>query len=66
VSYWKAKSAAAGEQVKRLVVPFFAFVSRGEEEPPERPHVFRIIDEDGNEREVFAPPGPGQVTHWRW
>lgn len=56
MSYWKAKSAAAGEQVKRLAAPFFAFV-RHEEQPPERPNVFTIVDEDGVEREVFAPRG---------
>jgi hypothetical protein len=61
MSYWKTKSAAAGEPVKRLVAPFFAFI-RHEESPPARPHVLTIIDEQGNEREVYAPPG--RVTRW--
>ena len=30
MSYWKTKSAAAGEQVKRLVAPFFAVIRHDE------------------------------------
>ena len=41
-----------------------AFVGRSENEPPERPRVFKIVDENGNEREVYAPPG--HVVRWRW
>ena len=61
MSYWKTKSAAAGEQVKRLVAPFFAFIYH-EEQPPERPNVLKIVGEDGVEREMFVPRG--QVTRW--
>jgi hypothetical protein len=52
------------EQVKRLLEPLIAVIRHGEGEPPVRPHVFKIVDEHGNEREVFAPPG--HVTRWPW
>ena len=56
MSYWKSKPA--GEQARRLLEPLIAFVSRDPaDEPPERPHVFTIVDEHGVEREVFAPRG---------
>jgi hypothetical protein len=34
-----------------------AFIGRGEDEPPVRPWTFKIVDEHGVEREVYAPPG---------
>ena len=61
MSYWKTESTAAGEPVKRLVAPLVYFI-RHDEQPPERPHVFKIVDADGTEREVYAPRG--QVTRW--
>jgi hypothetical protein len=64
VSYWKTKPEAAGEQVRRIAEPLVAFIGRGEDEPPVRPHVFKIVDEHGVEREVYAPPG--NVTRWPW
>jgi hypothetical protein len=63
MSYWKTTAEAAGEQVRRaLSLPLALLVGRGEDEPPERPHVFTIVDEYGVEREVYAPPG--RVTRW--
>jgi hypothetical protein len=62
VSYWK--TTLAGEQVKRVLEPLLAVIRHGGEEPPERPRVFTIVDENGNEREVYAPPG--RVTPWPW
>ena len=61
MSYWKTKSTAAGQQVKRLVAPLFTVIHH-DDQPPERPHVFKIAGENGVEREVFAPHG--QVTRW--
>jgi hypothetical protein len=63
VSYWKTKSVAAGQQLKHLVAPFFAVIHH-EDQPPERPHLLTITDENGSPREVSAPPG--QITRWRW
>lgn len=52
------------QPLRRLLEPLVAFIGRGEDEPPERPHRFTIVDEHGNEREVVAPRG--QVMHWPW
>jgi hypothetical protein len=54
---------AAGQQLKHLVAPFFAVIHH-EDQPPERPHLLTITDENGSPREVSAPPG--QITRWRW
>jgi hypothetical protein len=62
VSYWKTKPAV--EQARQLLEPLVAFIGRGEDEPPVRPWTFKIVDEHGVEREVYAPPG--RVMRWRW
>jgi hypothetical protein len=60
-SYWK-KAAEPVEAAQRFLAPLVAFVGRGEDEPPARPHVFKIVDEHGDVREVFAPPG--HISRW--
>jgi hypothetical protein len=57
MSYWKTNGGVAAAQVKRVVGPLMMVFSRGEPKPPVRPHVFTIVDEQGVEREVFAPRG---------
>jgi hypothetical protein len=61
MGYWKTTTEAAGEQLRKVVEPLIAFVRHGEPEPPVQPRVFRIVDENGVEKEVFAPPG--NVSH---
>jgi hypothetical protein len=36
--------------------PLVAVIRHGGDEAPERPHRFTIVDENGVEREVYAPP----------
>jgi hypothetical protein len=58
---WKAgRWETPGGPVSRVVEVLWAFL--GHDDAPERPRRFRIVDEDGVEREVFAPPG--HVTRW--
>jgi len=46
----------AEQGLRRLVVPLRRLgLVRREAEPREQPYVFKIIDEQGNEREVKAP-----------
>jgi hypothetical protein len=41
-----------------MLEPLIAFVSGDStDEPRQRPRTFTIVDENGDEREVFAPPG---------
>jgi hypothetical protein len=41
-----------------MLEPLIAFVSRDStDEPPQRPRTFTIVGENGDEGEVFAPPG---------
>jgi hypothetical protein len=49
-----------------LLEPLLAVIGHGEPEPPPpaRAHVFKILDEHGNEREFYAPPT--HVTRWPW
>jgi hypothetical protein len=72
-SYWKKKAVEpaqatgarmrARDAIKRAVdTVVFAVINHNE--PPARPHVFKIVDEHGVEREVYAPPG--HVTRWPW
>ena len=50
---------------RRLVAPLRRLgLVRRETGPPERSYVFKIVDEQGNEREVVAPRG--RFTRWRW
>jgi hypothetical protein len=49
------------EQAKRLIAPLVAFVG-GEDEHQPRQRRFKIVDEHGNEREVYAPPG--HISRW--
>lgn len=43
--------------------PLLAIIRHDEgDESPERPHVFKVVDKHGNEREVYAPLG--HVTRW--
>jgi hypothetical protein len=50
--------------LRRLVEPLRRLgLVRREAEPPERPYVFKIVDEQGNEREVV--PRRGRFTSWR-
>jgi hypothetical protein len=61
---WPKKIEQGAEQgLLRLVEPLIALI-RHEDEPPERPYVFKIVDEQGNEREVVAPRG--RFTRWLW
>jgi hypothetical protein len=41
-------------RVERFLAPLVAFIGRGEDE--RRPTRFKIIDQNGVEREVYAPP----------
>jgi hypothetical protein len=61
---WPKKSEHGAEHgFRRLVEPLIAVI-RHEGESPERPYVFKIVDEQGNEREVVAPRG--RFTRWPW
>jgi hypothetical protein len=54
----------AEQGLRRLAEPLgrLGFASRHVAGPPERPYVFKIVDEQGNEREVVAPRG--RFTRW--
>lgn len=59
---WPRKIEQGAEQgLRRLVEPLIAVI-RHEDEPLEHPYVFKIVDEQGNEREVVAPRG--RFTRW--
>ncbi len=61
---WPKKIEQWIEQgLRRLVEPLIAVIRR-EDESAERPYVFKIVDEQGNEREVFAPRG--RFMRWPW
>lgn len=60
---WWARQKTTGEPLPpskpaALVQWFFG----GGRDRPERPHRHKIIDEHGNEAEVFVPPGI--ITRW--
>ena len=64
-SHWKTKALEPAPAVRRAVdAVVFAVINHGEDEPPVRPWTFKILDEHGVEREVYAPPG--HVTRWPW
>jgi hypothetical protein len=48
-------------RVERFLAPLVAFI--GGDEPEGRPTRFKIVDEHGNEREVYAPPG--HINRWQ-
>ena len=61
---WPKEIEQGAEQgLRRLLEPLIAVI-RHEDEPPKRPYVFKIVDEHGSEREVFAPRG--RFTRWLW
>jgi hypothetical protein len=58
--HWKAKPEAG--PVAGAVEAVWAFIG-GKDESPQRPWTFKIVGEDGVERELFAPP-PGRIERW--
>jgi hypothetical protein len=59
---WPKRIEKGAEQgLRRLLEPLIAVI-RHEDEPPERRYVFKIVDEQGNERDVVARRG--RFTRW--
>ena len=56
----------AEQGFRRLVKPLWrlGLASRHGTGPPERPYIFKIVDEQGNEREVIARRR--RFTRWPW
>lgn len=51
---WPREIEQAAEQgLRRLAAPLIAVI-RDEAGPPRPPYIFKIVDEQGNEREVIA------------
>jgi hypothetical protein len=60
----KTVSIPSGEALKRAAEVVFAIVRHGHpaDEAPAGSRRHKLVDEHGNLREVYAPPG--QVTRW--